>query len=390
MELVPPNPLVPVAEFTLSYKIHGVPEGTYPATRYFGSKRRLLPKLYEVFEDLEFESALDLFGGTGIVSYLFKRMQKQVTFNDNLWSNYWSATALIENSSTLLTDSDVAFLIQSAKTRDESEPGFIEKTFHNLYFTQEENRWLDNFIISIEELSTKYSGATKRYKKAIALHALFQSALRKRPFNMFHRANLSLRMSNVTRTFGNLTTWNTSFPNHFQGLVAETNALVFDNGHTNRIFCEDARGWHPSSRPDLVYIDPPYVPRYGSWSSIDYLPKYHFLEGLARYDEWADIIQTDTQIRGINDGYVPWVPRKDRNIDGEPLASLSLILERFKDSTLVFSYREPGNPTIEELVKLMKQWKSKVQVYRWPYKYALSKRTQSDEQHSFEVILVGT
>ena len=50
-----------------------------PTTRYQGSKRKILPWLYECLRNYEFHTVLDAFGGTGMVSYLFKRMGKRVT-----------------------------------------------------------------------------------------------------------------------------------------------------------------------------------------------------------------------------------------------------------------------------------------------------------------------
>lgn len=40
-----------------------------PTTRYYGSKRRLVEQIWETLQDnnVEFDSVLDLFGGTGIV-----------------------------------------------------------------------------------------------------------------------------------------------------------------------------------------------------------------------------------------------------------------------------------------------------------------------------------
>ena len=56
-----------------------VPEGfKYPSTRYSGSKRRLLDWIWEHVKDLRFDTVLDLFGGTGSVSLMFKRHGKRV------------------------------------------------------------------------------------------------------------------------------------------------------------------------------------------------------------------------------------------------------------------------------------------------------------------------
>jgi site-specific DNA-adenine methylase len=69
----------------------------FPATRYQGSKNKLIGWIRKALKDLEFESVLDCFGGTGVVSHMFKKMGKSVTYNDYLKSNSTIAKALIEN-----------------------------------------------------------------------------------------------------------------------------------------------------------------------------------------------------------------------------------------------------------------------------------------------------
>ena len=73
-----------------------------PTTRYQGSKRRILPWIYQNIKSLKFDTVLDGFGGTGSVSYLFKMMGKRVTFNDVLHSNYQTGVAFIENNNVIL------------------------------------------------------------------------------------------------------------------------------------------------------------------------------------------------------------------------------------------------------------------------------------------------
>ncbi len=60
----------------------------FPTTRYQGSKRKILPWIYGHLKPLRFHTAIDVFGGTASVSYLLKKMGKQVTFNDSLRCNY--------------------------------------------------------------------------------------------------------------------------------------------------------------------------------------------------------------------------------------------------------------------------------------------------------------
>lgn len=150
---------------------------TIPTTRYQGSKRKILPWIYDCLKDVEFNTVLDAFGGSGMVSCLFKHMGKRVTFNDLFRFNYLIGQSIVENNKVLLTDSDVEYLLNSHPLSN----SFITNTFQNIYFLDDENKWLDMVISNIESLSELYSDSKLRYKKAIAYNALFQSCLAKRP-----------------------------------------------------------------------------------------------------------------------------------------------------------------------------------------------------------------
>ena len=58
-----------------------------PVTRYYGSKRKLVDKIWEALQEqqVQFNSVLDVFGGTGIVSYYMLKKGKQVFYNDILF-----------------------------------------------------------------------------------------------------------------------------------------------------------------------------------------------------------------------------------------------------------------------------------------------------------------
>src|SRR6478752_747861 len=78
-----------------------------PSTRYQGSKFKLLDWIWQNIREIPFRSALDAFGGTGVVSYLLKDRQKQVTYNDNLKFNHLIGTALVENCAVTLSPDDL-------------------------------------------------------------------------------------------------------------------------------------------------------------------------------------------------------------------------------------------------------------------------------------------
>lgn len=338
----------------------------FPRTRYQGSKRKLAATIVEQLRDLEFTTALDAFGGTGAVAYALKQLGKHVTYNDILAFNYQIGLGLVENDSDRLGDDEIETI---GRRRDGVSYGdFIERTFTGIYFTDEENRWLDIAVGNIRRIND-------RYRRALAWFALFQSAMAKRPFNLFHRSNLYMRTAEVPRSFGNKATWDRSFEDHFQRLAREANAAVIDGGGTCRAICRDALEVEPGF--DLVYVDTPYINRAGI--GVDYHRFYHFLEGLVRYEEWPALIDDRFKHRPLARVSQPW---SDPRRCGDMFRKL---FARFRDSNLVVSYRSDGIPSIDELLQMLREVKRRVRIIDGPlHPYALSTNSKSSE-----VLLIG-
>jgi adenine-specific DNA methylase len=347
----------------------------FPSTRYQGSKRRLLPWLYRIFKDIEFESVLDGFGGSASTSYLFKLMGKKVYFNDILKSNYQTGLALIENDSVKLNDDDIVFLLNQGDTK---YPSFIADTFKDIYYHPEENKWLDMIVFNIKRLSSIYEGDILRKKQALAFHSLFQACLSKRPFNLFHRKNLYLRDSDVPRTFGNKKTWDLEFSLLFNRYAMESSSKVFSTKHKNKAFCKDIMSLR-KQRYDFVYLDPPYQRPTDSHAK-NYFSLYHFLEGLADYDNWSSRINQTILHKPLKQG----VSKFD---DLSSLERIKLIVEKYGDCNIAISYGDPGIPTVDELKELLSSNNRKVVVHNTEYSYKLNKKNGS-QMH--EVLIVST
>ncbi|HEY2956448.1 MAG TPA: DNA adenine methylase [Candidatus Eisenbacteria bacterium] len=327
----------------------------FPATRYQGSKLKLLDWIWANVKGLSFDTALDLFGGTASVGYLFKTRLKRVTVCDYLRSNAVVAKALVENRCTTLTDQEVSQLVE--RRPGLSYDNFIERTYSGVFFLDEENGWLDVVAQNIDRLGDPY-------KQAVAFFGLFQACIGKRPYNLFHRANLYMRTSEVERSFGNKATWDRPFEDHFRRAVKEANRAVFDNGRDNVALQAEA-----TSAPlgaDLVYIDPPYMNRRGV--AVDYLDFYHFLEGLSEYREWPSRVTERYKHKPYVRRASPWY---DKALLGRAFDD---VFARFHESILVVSYRDNGIPSPEELVGLLKRHKKRVYpAHHAAYKYVLSK-----------------
>lgn len=342
---------------------HDVP---FPSTRFQGSKRKLAEWIWESTKHLDFGSVLDVFGGTGAVSHKFKLEGKQVSYNDTLKFNWIIGKALIENSGTQLTSTDVDQVLK--KYPDVVYPTFIGDTFSGIFYYDDENTWLDRVVYNIQH------GLADPKKQALAFFAMFQACIIKRPYNLFHRANLYMRQADVERSFGNKVTWDTPFEDHFRAFVAQGNDTVFDNGCANLSLNLDAL--ETPTGADLVYLDPPYLNAKGT--GVDYREFYHFLEGLTHYDLWPSLIDYRSKHKRLKPSPSPWLNPK------QILHAFAQVIARHENSMLVISYRDDGIPTRDELIHLLRQHKQHVNLVAQPQKYALSKRD------SHEILLIGT
>ena len=346
-----------------------------PTTRYQGSKRSILPWIHDNLKSLQFKTVLDGFGGTGSVSYLFKLMNKTVTFNDILPSNRMTGMALIENDSVTLNEDDLEFILHRNGFKYSN---FIEDTFKGIYYTCEENRLLDVMAFNIRMLSEKYKGDILTKKQALAYHVLFQSCLCKRPFNLFHRKNLSLRTArDIKRSFGNQKTWNTGFGKLIKRFNEEVTNKVFSNGFRHKAISQDIIDIK-NRKYDLVYLDPPYA-RIDDKAPKDYHELYHFLNGMVDYANWAKKINMDTKNKRL-------VKQKNHWNEGNIEDNFKTLFEKFKDSIIVVSYGEPGSPSIYKIKKLLLKYKSKVRIAKKEYKYKLNHR---NGHGLYEVLIIG-
>lgn len=332
----------------------------FPRTRYQGSKYRLAPWLGQCFAELGFDTALDVFGGTACVSHLLKGMGKAVTYNDVLRFNWHVGVALVANSSTRLDDVDVDSVLR--RREGVAYDDLIARTFRGVYYLDDENAWLDVVVQNVLALPSDE-------KRSLALWALFQACLAKRPYNLFHRKNLYVRTSSVERSFGNKVTWDRAFEEHFRRFVSQGNAAVFDNGRDNRALCLDAA--EVPGAFDLVYVDPPYLPARGSVT--DYFGFYHFLEGLVGYRDWESRIDVTSKHLRLRDEPSPWCDRQ------RIAEAFDTLFERFADSLLVVSYRDDGVPSIAELEGLLRRHGRQVRSRSCAHQYALSTKRQVRE-----------
>ncbi|MGH7540349.1 MAG: DNA adenine methylase [Gemmatimonadota bacterium] len=334
---------------------------TYPRLRFMGSKHRLLPWLESVLSELPFESAVDAFSGSGCVSYLLKTMGKRVHSNDFLAFARDLSLATVVNSTETLDEDDVGSLVEKTGGHDT----FIERTFRGIFFTDEENRFLDRVCGRLDTLSDE--------KAALARAALYRSCLKRQPRGVFTVAGE--RYDDGRRDL------RLTLPEHFLESVTIFNELVFDNGHSHRATCRDVFELGRTST-ELAYLDPPYVPRA---DDNCYIKRYHFLEGLATYWQGAEFHPT-SKVRKLRKRHTPFSYR--RAAEG----AFDRLFAAFADRIVVLSYSSNGYPDIDRIVELMEQYKSNVVVHERTHRYHFGthRRVAAERALVTEYLVVGT
>lgn len=330
----------------------------FPTTRYMGSKRKLLDEIWNVSKQFYFDSVLDLFSGSGIVSYMYKANGKRVISNDYMHMSYVMAKALIQNNKTLLSIEEAKDLMAEKREVDD----FVSRTFKGIYYNDEDNHFID-------VVRSNIAGIEDEYKRAIALEALIRTCIKKRPRGIF--TYVGDRYNDGRKDLQK------SFQDHFIDAVDSIDSAVFSNGKRNLAYNEDSMVLKKTA--DLIYIDPPY---YTPNSDNEYVRRYHFVEGLAC--DWKGVeIQEDTKTKKFKSYPTPFSTK-----DGAASA-FDKIFRKYKDSILIVSYSSNSLPCLEDMVNIMNKYKQYVEVVPIDYRYSFGTRKNTERNEVKEYLFVG-
>lgn len=330
----------------------------FPTTRYMGSKSKLLEHIWSASEPFSFDTVLDLFSGSGVVSYMYKARGKSVISNDYMAMGGIVTKALIENSKTTLPLDEAERLT----CLDTPTDAFVFDTFRGIYYSDEDNHFIDAIRANIATMEDPY-------KKAIAMEALIRSCIKKRPRGIF--TYVGNRYDDGRKDLQK------TFHDHFIDAVSIINDAVFDNGKKCRSYNIDSMKL--KVKADLVYIDPPY---YTPKSDNEYVRRYHFVEGLAR--DWKGVeIQEHTKTKKFKSYPTPFSTK-----DGAAKA-FDEIFKRYEDAILIVSYSSNSLPTMDDMIALLKKYKKEVSVIPVDYKYSFGTRETVKRNAVQEYIFIG-
>ncbi|KAF1293544.1 Dam family site-specific DNA-(adenine-N6)-methyltransferase [Candidatus Enterococcus leclercqii] len=334
----------------------------FPSTRYMGSKEKLLSSINGVVSNFDYDSVLDLFSGSGSVSYLFKTLGKQVFSNDYMTFSSNMSKATVENNNVTVTGDDIDKMIN---TLPEKLDTFVSETFKGLYFSDEDNNFIDL-------IRTNMHLEENEYKRSIILAALTRACLKKRPRGIFtytgNRYNDGRRDLKLT------------LQDQFLEAVYQINESIFDNGKENRIFNEDALTLECDA--DLVYIDPPY---FSPLSDNEYVRRYHFVEGLAK--NWKNVeMQWDTKTKKFKNYPTAFSTKKGT------YEAFDQLFKKYSNKIVVVSYSSNSLPNKQEMMEIMSRYFSNLKIIEVDYKYSFGNhkhKVGNNKNDVLEYLFVG-
>lgn len=341
----------------------GLPEKAkaYPELRYMGSKNRLLPWIHDVLARLPFDSAADPFLGSGCVAYLLKTMGKSVKGSDFLNFPVVLANAVLVNSASQLD----AGALEAVTSPPDEPTDFIERTYEGIFYNADELRFLDRVCANLRRLSDPA-------QVALVQAALIRSCLKKQPRGVFTISGDLSRYDDGRRDL------RMTMEEHFLEQCTVFNRAVFDNGQVHQSSRKDVFEVDPAGI-DLVYLDPPYVPRA---DDNCYMKRYHFLEGLSCYWEGLEILE-HTKTKKVAKPFSPFGSRKNA------LNAFDRMFRLWERSTIVLSYSSNAFPNLDELVTMMKRYKPRVTAHERSHRYHFGTHAGANRAVVREYLIVG-
>lgn len=334
--------------------------------RFIGNKTNLLQNIKDVIDENckdQNEIFCDIFSGTGSVSRFFKPYYKIIS-NDLLYFSYILTAATIENNEIPLFSklksigiSDPFSFLETESVKDIN--GFITEEYSPLgkmqrqYLTEDNAKRIDFIRLTIEKWKNKNLIDSYEYKYLIA--SLIESI----PY-----------VSNITGTYGAyLKKWDKRAFKRLELIKLG----VLNNEKRNICYNEDANELIKKISGDILYIDPPY-------NSRQYLPNYHLLETVARYD--TPVLKGVTGVR-------PYANEKSEYcIKRNVKSAFESLISNADFKHIIISYSDDGLLTENEIIELLNKHciSGTTKVYKIPYNRYKSKAPQNGKKEHFEYI----
>lgn len=332
--------------------------------RFIGNKTNLLNDIAQVIKencDGTEKVFCDIFSGTASVARFFKNRYKIIS-NDLLYFSYVLQKGTIENNEIpsfkkledRLNIHDVFDYLENIDIKQEKFNKFIYENYspnkkcERMYLTSENALRIDFIRNKIEEWRNKELINNNEYYYLLA--ALIEGV----PF-----------VSNITGTYGAyLKQWDKRAFKKFEMIRLN----VIDNNVKNQCYNKNSNDLIQEISGDILYLDPPYNER-------QYLPNYHLLETIAKYDNPE--IKGKTGIRVYNS------EKSNYCIKNKVYSEMEELIKNAKFKHIIVSYNQDGLLSKNGIETILKKYGNKetYKLYEIPYKQYQNKLTKKLDIH---------
>lgn len=317
--------------------------------RYIGGKSLLLENINAVIRENagEISSVIDVFAGSTVVSDFFKKQGLRVISNDFLYFSYVIARGTIglnkkASFGKLGLRNPIKYLneLTIENTNINLEDCFIFNNYspngecNRMYFQNSNAIKIDIIRQTIENWKNEELIDINGY------YYLLAALLNAVPF-----------VANITGVYAAyLKFWDARTYNNLE----LKKPIIFSNGRRNKCYNCDYREII-GMKSDLMYADPPYNAR-------EYLPNYHILETIARYDEPE--IYGVTGMRNYDNQKSDFC-KKDKVYE-----AFNEMIKNCKSKYLLISYNNEGLMKTADLVELCKKYakNNSFKLYEYDYR----------------------
>jgi adenine-specific DNA-methyltransferase len=336
--------------------------------RFIGSKENLKNEIKEIAKKntKNVKSLCDIFSGTTSVARFFKK-DYSIISNDLLHFSFVLQKATLENNKIprfsklkkTNVDNPIKFLNEfSPKLKDlKSEPFIFNNYTPNhdhkrTYFTEGNALKIDFIRQRIEEW--KSADLITEHEYYYLLACLIEAV----PY-----------VSNIAGTYG-------AYLKHWDKRAFKKIELhpleVIDNKSKNVSYNKDSNTLINEIEGDILYVDPPYNER-------QYLPNYHVLETISKYDSPA--IYGKTGLRPYED------VKSKYCVKSKVLGKFSNLIENAKFRYIIVSYSSEGLMTEDEIKKVLVTYgvKKSYKIKKIPYRRY--KHIKSEVKHDLNEFL---
>ena len=333
--------------------------------RFIGGKTLIIPYILELIKEktIDVKSISDVFAGSGVVSREFKNLGYDVISNDLMYFSYVLLRGTVGINSKLefknLGISDpIAYLnnINLENMNLDLANCFICQNYSpnggRMYFTEENALRIDFIRIQIENW---YEASMINEDEYFYLLTCLIEAV---PF-----------VSNITGVYGAyLKHWDKRALNNLE----LKNVDLSINGSIGQAYNENSNKLIENIETDLAYYDPPYNQR-------QYLPNYHVLETIAKYD--------NPKIKGVTGLRDYYEQKSDYCRKDSVFNAFEDLIKNTKSRYIILSYNTEGLLSHDEIISILEKYGKKNTVDYKSINYKRYKNAQTNKNKNLREVL---